>query len=106
MNRMDALIAQRRVSRQAAALAAAHAVIRAAEEADIAVALVGSLARGDFAPHSDVDLLVRGPLDSGRRRVVERLAAEAMRAPGLDYDLIFEDDLSPERVREFLHDAL
>ncbi|WP_377287791.1 nucleotidyltransferase domain-containing protein [Rhizobium sp. SG2393] len=106
MNRMDALIAQRRRSRHAMASTAAAAFVAAARDHGIAVTLVGSLARGDFGSHSDVDVLVDGPQDRQARCLLERLAAGCFRQPGLDYDLIFAEDLTADRVQEFLHDAV
>lgn len=106
MNRMDALAAKRRETRHEQASAAVAGILRAAESNGIIITVIGSLARGDFRSHSDVDLLVRGPADSKRRRLVERLVADGMRASAIPYDLIFEDDLTKDRLQEFLHDIV
>ena len=106
MNRMDALTAKRRAAREVQASAAAEQIVKVAADRGIAVEVIGSLARGDFRAHSDVDLLVRAPIDPHRRHAVERLVADAMRPSGIAYDLIFEDDLEQDRLQEFLRDVV
>lgn len=102
MSRMAALMAKRRERRRDMASAAVSRILRDASENRIEINVVGSLAKGDFRSHSDVDLLVRGPMDPKRRLLAERLVAEAMQASGLPYDLIFEADLTDDRLQEFL----
>ncbi|KAA0701264.1 nucleotidyltransferase domain-containing protein [Neorhizobium sp. P12A] len=102
MNRMNALTAKRRATRQELASAAVVRILHEASSKGIDVTLVGSLAKGDFRAHSDVDLLVRGSVDSKRRLLIERLVADGMRGPGIPYDLIFEDDLTEDRRQELL----
>jgi predicted nucleotidyltransferase len=113
MNRMDALTAKRRETRHERAsaavariLRAAARILRAAERDGIDITVIGSLAKGDFRSHSDVDLLVRGPIDPKRRRLVERLVADGMRSSAIPYDLIFEDDLTEDRLQDLLHDIV
>ena len=103
MNRMDALTAKRRESRFDLATAAVAGILKDAASEDIEITLIGSLARGDFRSHSDVDLLVRGPVNARRRLLVERLVANGMRGADIPYDLIFEDDLTEDRLQEFLN---
>ncbi len=102
MNRMHALTARRRDARHARAAAAVRHILDKARTMGIEIKVVGSLARGDFRLHSDIDLLVCGPADRERRGIVERLVAENLRSAEIPYDLIFEDDLAEDRVREFL----
>lgn len=106
MNRMDALTARRRETRQGLADKAVEGILRDAADRGIEITLVGSLAKGDFRAHSDVDLLVRGPVDAKRRLLAEKLVAENMRGSDIPYDLIFEGDLSDDRLQELLHDAV
>ena len=106
MNRMDALTAKRRETRHERASAAVARILRAAERDGIDITVIGSLAKGDFRSHSDVDLLVRGPIDPKRRRLVERLVADGMRSSAIPYDLIFEDDLTEDRLQDLLHDIV
>ncbi len=99
---MAALMAKRRDRRHSAASAAVSQVLRDASGKGINITLVGSLARGDFRSHSDVDLLVRGPMDRKRRALAEQLVADGMRASEIPYDLVFEADLTHDRLQEFL----
>lgn len=103
MNRMASLTARRRDARHARATAAVRHILHEARAEGIEIKLVGSLARGDFRLHSDVDLLVCGRADQKRRAAVERLVAASLRTAEIPYDLIFEDDLTQDRVRELLH---
>jgi predicted nucleotidyltransferase len=68
--------------------------------------VIGSLANGRFALHSDVDLLVRGSIDTRIRVHVEQQVAAAFRGSGIPYDLIFVCDLTPARLQEFEHDLV
>jgi predicted nucleotidyltransferase len=106
MNRMGALTAKRRDARHQLASSAVDRILRDAGAIDIEITLIGSLARDDFRAHSDVDLLVRGAADGLGRLLVERLVADAMRASGIPYDLIFEDDLTEDRLQELLNDIV
>jgi predicted nucleotidyltransferase len=106
MNRMQSLIAERLEPRRALAQRLVAAIVQEAETSGLIITPVGSLARGDFRIHSDVDLLVRVPLDPVRRLRAERIVASHLRGTDIAYDLIFETDLAPARVEELLHDAL
>lgn len=106
MNRMDALTAKRRDTRHERASAAAAQIVHCADRDGIEITIVGSLAKGDFRSHSDVDFLVRGRNDLKRRHLIERLVADIMRPCAIPYDLIFEDDLAEDRLQELLHDIV
>ena len=106
MNRMDSLTVKRRETRHELASAAVARIVQDASNAGIDITLVGSLAKGDFRSHSDIDLLVRGPVTPKRRLLAERLVADAMRGSKIPYDLIFEDDLTEDRLQEILHDVV
>lgn len=58
------------------------------------MAVFGSLARGDFAPDSDVDILVRF---AGRRSLIDivRLERELSGVLGRKVDLLTEASISP-----------
>jgi predicted nucleotidyltransferase len=103
---MAVLTAKRREMRRDIASAAVSRILLDASGNGIDVTLFGSLARGDFRAHSDVDLLVRGSMDSRRRLLAERIVAEGMRASNIPYDLIFEADLTEDRLRELLNDVI
>lgn len=106
MNRMEALAAERRDARHQQASAAVARILEDAASAGAEITVIGSLAKGDFRAHSDVDLLVRGRADLQSRRAIERLVAERMRGYEIPYDLIFEDDLTEDRLRELLNDVV
>ncbi|WP_244618866.1 nucleotidyltransferase domain-containing protein [Rhizobium sp. 18065] len=88
------------------ASAAVSRILQEATVQSVSITLVGSLARGDFRSHSDVDLLIRGPMSPARRLLVERLVADAMRGSDIPYDVIFEADLTEDRLQDFLNDII
>jgi predicted nucleotidyltransferase len=104
MSRMDSLMSKRRERRSELASAAVARILRDAANEGIDITLIGSLARGDFRLHSDVDLLVRGPVNRKQRVMAERLVADAMRGSDIPYDLFFEDDLTEEDLKGILND--
>ncbi|OQP83898.1 nucleotidyltransferase [Rhizobium rhizosphaerae] len=106
MNRMEALTAKRQAERHGRARHAVDEIRQRAAEAGLSIQPVGSFARGDFRLHSDIDLLVRGPIDRCHRVAAERIVAESLRGVDIPYDLIFEEDLTAERLEEFLRDSL
>ncbi len=106
MNRMQSLIAERLEPRRALAIRLVDAIVRDAETSGLRIVPIGSVARGDFRIHSDIDLLVRGSLDTGHRLRAEQIVACHMRGSDIPYDLLFEADLDSDRVEELLHDAL
>ena len=106
MNRMDALIHRRASARKSAAQACAARIVEDAKRHDVDITVIGSLAKGSFGVHSDVDLLVLGTTNPGRRAMVERLVANHMRGGDIPYDLIFESDISAERLRELIHESV
>lgn len=106
MNRMEALVERRREARREVASACLASILLAARERGVQITPVGSVARNDFQSHSDIDLLVRGPIDPRRRLLVERLVADEMRGADIPYDLIFEADMTEDRVRELFNDCV
>lgn len=103
MNRMDALVARRTRERRDAASDHAERIISAARDKGVDIVLFGSLSRDDFSIHSDIDLLVRGPIDRHIRSLVERLVADELRGADLPYDLVFEADMTADHARELLN---
>ncbi|MGE6743531.1 nucleotidyltransferase domain-containing protein [Allorhizobium pseudoryzae] len=106
MNRMNALLATRRAARQEQADESVARILEDARRHGLDLLVVGSLGKGDFRLHSDVDLLVRGAITPARRALAERLVAQHLRHTGLPYDLLFEADLSPDRLADLLHDLV
>ena len=103
MNKLDALIRQRAVTRREVAKERVSQIMIDAERWSVEISLIGSLASDDFAIHSDIDLLVHGSIDATRRAMVERLVAKRLRGTEIPYDLIFASDVSPDKVQELLH---
>ena len=106
ISRIDRVIGERTERRRATAVARVEPLLRGLRSDGFDVAVIGSLARREFKPHSDVDLLVRGNLDTQGRATVERAVAAAMRGSGISYDLIYANDLTPERLKEFERDLV
>ncbi|MGJ3262178.1 MAG: nucleotidyltransferase domain-containing protein [Salinarimonas sp.] len=105
-SRLDRILAARAAARERTARARVPALVDPLADAPGEVGVIGSLVRGRFGPHSDVDLLVRGPVDTPLRVRIEQAAATALRDPGLPYDLIHACDLTPERLEGFADDYL
>ena len=106
MNKLDALAKQRTARRLTLAKEYAHRIVGEAESVGLQISIVGSLAKNSFKAHSDIDLLVRGQHAPRRRGTVERLVAKHLRGIDLPYDLIFEADLTEDRLKEMLHDIV
>lgn len=88
------------------ALARVGPVLLGLRSEGLDIVVIGSLARGEFKSHSDVDLLVRGRLDTFERIKVERAVAAGMRGSGIPYDLIYAADITPDRLKEFERDLV
>ena len=106
MNRMEALIERRLETRRSTASVCVERILEDARKHGTKIRVIGSLAKRNFHLHSDVDLLVGGPIDPARRLFVERLVAAHMRGTGIPYDLIFEADMTIERIQELLPPGL
>ena len=106
VSRIDSLIGERTDRRRATAIARLSPLLRDLRSAGFDLVVIGSLARREFKSHSDVDFLVRGPLNTSGRSKVERAVASAMRGSGIAYDMIYATDLTPERLKEFERDLV
>lgn len=102
MNRLAEIHRERAERRRRVAEDAARQVLEGAEAQGLEITLIGSLANGRFALHSDVDFFVHGETDTSRRVTVERIVADAFRVTNIPYDIVYASDLLPERAREFL----
>jgi predicted nucleotidyltransferase len=102
MNKLAELRRDRTEKRRRVAEEAARRVLEGAQAQGLEVTLIGSLANGRFALHSDVDFFVHGQTDAERRVLIERLVAGAFRHASVPYDIIYGSDLTKERAREFL----
>lgn len=106
MNKLNALTRRRATGRLLSAIESASRIVEDARRIGVDVSIVGSLAKNSFKAHSDIDLLVHGSAAPHRRAMVERLVADHLRGTGLPYDLIFEADLTEDRLKEMLHDLV
>lgn len=102
MNRLAKIQLGRTEARRRLALECAGAVLEEARVQGLSIDLIGSLSKGGFATHSDVDFFVLGDTDPSRRLQVERIVAAAFRKSGIPYDIVYESDLTRERAQEFL----
>lgn len=102
MARIDDIIRARDVKREAEAAVAARAALRALKQVGISAHLVGSLARGDFRQHSDIDILIDAPPE--RRSAALRTCLGALR--GFPSSILFKDDLTPDALSHFMREAV
>jgi predicted nucleotidyltransferase len=94
MSRLDDLLAADTKERAAKARRVARRALAALAARGVEARLVGSLARGDFMLHSDVDILVvRCPEEL--RYQIEGLVEDRME--GLPFDVVYLDEVAPER---------
>lgn len=103
--RLSTLMRQRALARRKAALAAAALVLDELATHGIEAVVVGSLAKGPFLAHSDVDFLMLGELTAEQCLEAERIISRHMRAAGLPYDIIFACWLA-DRARSLMEGTL
>ena len=94
MSRIERLLASDARTREARARELAGRAICRLAERGVEARVIGSLARGDFLPHSDVDLLILRCPDDLRYRI-EGLVEETLE--GLPFDVVYLDEVAPER---------
>jgi predicted nucleotidyltransferase len=100
---LEALLASDAREEAAAARSAARRAIERLRERGVAARLVGSLARGDPLPHSDIDLLVVS-CPPGLRYGIEGIVEEAL--GGRPFDVLYLDEVPPERQARLLAEAV
>ena len=94
LSRIEQLIANDTRDREATARMRAADALDLLAEQGVAARVIGSLARGDFRLHSDVDLLVLRCPPALRYRI-EGLVEDALQ--GLPFDVVYLDEVKPER---------
>jgi predicted nucleotidyltransferase len=98
-------LARRRLAdrRRAAAVEAARRAVAVLAARGVRALVFGSLARGDFAPHSDVDLLVVH-CPEGLHYRIEAAVEDVM--AGLPFDVVYLDELPEPARAEALEEAM
>ena len=103
MTSLEELLAADARERAARARVAAARALARLQEHGVAAKLVGSLARGDFMLHSDIDLLVTACPPELRYRL-EGQVEEAL--GGWPFDVIYLDEVAPARRGKLLAEAV
>ena len=94
------IIRTRAAVRREVALAAWHAIKSELEAVGLELTLFGSLAKGGFSTHSDIDVIVKLG-DSGiSRSAVDRMIRKVSR--DIPVDLLFVEDLTHSDLKTFL----
>ncbi|MCF6433811.1 nucleotidyltransferase domain-containing protein [Leisingera sp. MMG026] len=102
MTRFEVLQEQRRQLHLKAAKAAWQTVHSELARKGIAHELFGSLAKGDFREHSDIDLMILGKLSCGERAMVRRFAEDTASNARVKLDLHFAEDLTERTLSALL----
>jgi predicted nucleotidyltransferase len=85
------------------AVAAARSAADALSVLGVAVLVTGSLARGRFGPHSDIDFLVTScPRD--RKYAIEGIIED--RLDGFRFDVVYLDEIPAWKVPRFTNGAV
>ncbi|UWR45833.1 nucleotidyltransferase domain-containing protein [Phaeobacter inhibens] len=100
--RVTLLQEQRRQLHLKAAKAAWQTIHSDLARKGIAHELFGSLAKGDFREHSDIDLLILGKLSCGERAMVRRFAEDTASNARVKLDLHFAEDLTERTLSALL----
>jgi predicted nucleotidyltransferase len=88
--------------RRLRAIEGARAAVAALNELGVAALVTGSLARGRFGLHSDVDLLITS-CPRSRKYAIEGVVEDAL--GGLPFDVIYLDEIPAHRRDEFVAGA-
>ena len=100
MTRDADIIRSRAAARREVALAAWHAIKSELEALGLELTLFGSLAKGGFSTHSDIDVIVKLG-DSGiSRSAVDRMIRKVSR--DIPVDLLFLEDLTQSDLMSLL----
>lgn len=103
MTRIEALLAADARALAGEARTAARRAVAALRERGVEAKVVGSLARGDFLRHSDIDLLVTA-CPPVLRYGIEGMVEEAVE--GRPFDVVYLDEVAPERRARLLAEAV
>jgi hypothetical protein len=100
-SRLDLIIESRTAERLAKAKDLAAELIRALREMGLDASLIGSLANGEFRLHSDIDILVKGPVVGAIRGNVDRIVRRALAGSTIGCDIVYLEDLSEDQRAAF-----
>lgn len=89
--------------RRCQAVVAAQAATVALEALTVKAVVTGSLARGKFGPHSDIDLLVTA-CPRHLKYAIEGIVEDAL--GGLPFDLVYVDELPEWKLARFAEGAV
>ena len=103
MTPLDELLARDARAMAAEARVAARRALVELRDRGVSAKLVGSLARGDFMLHSDIDILVLS-CPPGLRYAIEGMVEEAVE--GRPFDVVYLDEVRPERRARLLAEAV
>jgi len=99
-SRLNKIIANRTVERRRVAIERTVYVLDELHGLGVDAVIIGSLAKGNFLDHSDVDFYVRGIVPALRRIEVERTIGKHMRGSTIGFDVVYAEDVS-DRKEEF-----
>jgi predicted nucleotidyltransferase len=85
------------------AVAAARTAVDALANLGVSALVVGSLARGNFGVHSDIDFLIIG-CPKEKKYAIEGVVEDAME--GMKFDVVYLDELPDWKRPQFLRDAI
>ena len=85
------------------AIAASKAATSYLAALGVRAVVTGSLARGAFSAHSDIDLLVI-ECPTRLKYAIEGIVEDAL--DGRPFDVIYLDELPPWKARRFMEDAI
>ena len=101
-SRLDRLLDSRASEKLATVGPQVECVLKKLREAGADVEIVGSLARGDFKIHSDVDFLIS---DKGSLSEVDVFNITSDHLKDAPFDLVFADKLKPKNLALMRSDA-
>lgn len=89
--------------RRVQAISAAQAATEALAALNVCAVVTGSLARGNFGPHSDIDLLVTA-CPRHLKYAIEGVVEDAL--VGLPFDVVYLDELPQWKLARFTEGAV
>lgn len=104
MRKIDAIFEKRKEDRLSRAQSCVECIRERSKHLDVDFKIVGSMKRGDFKKHSDVDILVLNTIDSRLRLEFDKLVYTCADEHDIPCDLIYSQEISKESAEELLND--